>query len=228
MTTKETLIPIHSITLRSGTYSYVIVPPHPLSLNTKVEIMFKTKEPNGLLFYVDGKDNDFLSLELVDGNVHAIVNDGSGEQVIRLFTSSKVNDNTWHLVSLLRRHHYEFSIVVDNVTSTLRLSSNPIYRFEPTGKLHFGGVSEQDYERLPSIIKSRSNFAGCLASVKVNTQLYNLMTDNIAISDYVTIGCSGLKNTMSHFSNIFIYTSFVKFKQIVGENRPKILFGKCH
>ena len=46
------------------------------------------------------------------------------------------------------------------------------------------------YDNLPALVNSRQGFAGCIATVKLNGRLYNLWTDAISKTPFVSEGCS--------------------------------------
>ena len=71
----------------------------------------------------------------------------------------------------------------------IRRSNN---RLELTGELYVGGVPHNMYDELPTLVSSRSSFAGCLGTILINGRLNNIFTDTLTTNRYVTAGCTGM------------------------------------
>jgi len=48
------------------------------------------------------------------------------------------------------------------------------------------------YKSLPTLVSSRSSYAGCLATIRVDGRLYNIFTDTITTNRFVTDQCTGM------------------------------------
>lgn len=96
--------------LRSRANAYVTLPTLSAAGSLDFKFMFKTKEKEGLLFYNDGRDNDFLAIELVNGYVHLALNDGSGSRLVQVGSAKQLNDDEWHLVSVKQSGPHNFEV----------------------------------------------------------------------------------------------------------------------
>uniref|UniRef100_A0A6Q2WY45 Laminin, alpha 1 n=1 Tax=Esox lucius TaxID=8010 RepID=A0A6Q2WY45_ESOLU len=85
------------------------------STSTSIVMLFKTLSPNGLLLYLASNGTrDFLSIELVEGQVHLTFELGSGPLTL---TSNKVyNTGSWYKITLQRnkRKAYMAVMAADN------------------------------------------------------------------------------------------------------------------
>ena len=92
-------IPIQAVTFREGTNSYVQLPTLQVISDMGIQFLFKTTQKDGLILYNDGRRDDFVAVELVDGFVHFIVEDGRGTKVVKAATE-RLNDNEWHSIDI--------------------------------------------------------------------------------------------------------------------------------
>jgi len=105
--------------------------------------------------------------------------------------SRELNNNDWHVVSVTQPHPKRLHILLDQTESTTITFPNSSQSLDLTGHLYVGGIPEVLKENMSSAVASRVSFAGCLASVFIDGQLVNLMTDSINPSGLVTPGCTG-------------------------------------
>lgn len=158
--------------------------------NVFVDFRFKTLEPNGLLFYNGGKRNDFIAVELVNGHIHYVFDQGDGSVTIRDKARVHMNDNRWHSVSIRRPGPRTHTLIVDDSIEVYNTAGNNVH-LELEGILYVGGVFKDMYSRLPVSIASRSGFEGCLASVDLADISASLTEDAIVPSSLVVAGCEG-------------------------------------
>lgn len=83
----------------------------------EVSFMFKTQESDGLLMFNGGTRNEFIAVELVNGYVFLVLNDGSTDTRIYKATSNRLDDDKWHSVKV-KRVGSTFTIVVDELSSS--------------------------------------------------------------------------------------------------------------
>uniref|UniRef100_A0A8C7M8E2 Laminin, alpha 1 n=1 Tax=Oncorhynchus kisutch TaxID=8019 RepID=A0A8C7M8E2_ONCKI len=69
------------------------------STSTSIVLLFKTLSPNGLLLYL-ASNRDFLSIELVEGQVHLTFELGSGP--LTLSSNKAYNTGSWYKITLQR------------------------------------------------------------------------------------------------------------------------------
>ena len=96
--------------------SYIRYPPLGDSalLWLSLKVSFKPESEEGLLLYgddVEGEGGDFLSLRLSEGYVEVVVEDGSGEVVVR--GEERLEVGVWHSVEILRESG-ELSLTVNS------------------------------------------------------------------------------------------------------------------
>ena len=76
-----------------------------------IKISFRSFTENGILFYAQGsKDNDFLSLSILNGFVEFRYDLGSGTLLIR--SNSKINMGQWHYL-VARRYNQDGFLSLD-------------------------------------------------------------------------------------------------------------------
>lgn len=186
----EIPLPVHSVTLRQSTNAYLVLPTLQILGDASIRLMFRTRERDGLLMYSGGLGGDFFAVTLVNGVLHVSANDGSGA---RLVTSPApyLGDNKWHLVDVIQTESKKFKVTIDGTHESTLLLPESRNTLDLSDSLYIGGVPENIQHRLPSIIESRKSFVGCLASLYINGQLYNLVTDVIGSSTHLVPGCSG-------------------------------------
>ena len=110
VTDEETLIPIYPVTFRSRTNSYSSLPTIPITGDTSLQFMFKTESGDGLLFYNEGRGNDYFSVELLDGRIYVSLDDGSGPKVVTANTRGRLDDNMWHNVTIRQLTAHKFEV----------------------------------------------------------------------------------------------------------------------
>ena len=184
----EKSISVNEATFRSKVNSYTTIPGLQFSPSKKISFMFRTKEPNGLIFYNKGTGQEYVAIELVDGLLHFVVDAGNGPKTKVADTRGKLNDYRWHKATITRSSMSDFSIKVDDTTSNLNIGPRG-GSMSIGGNMYVGGVPSYKLRELPSLVVSRKGYAGCLASVKVNRKLYDLVKDGTTSSGNILNGC---------------------------------------
>jgi len=95
------------------------------------------------MFYGGGNDDgDFLSIELVSGHVQYVFDVGSGVRVLADRASTRLSDNSWHTVSVLRSTVRRQQLVVDGRASADELPDSRSVHFDlPNDDLYVGGLA---------------------------------------------------------------------------------------
>uniref|UniRef100_T1JIS0 Laminin G domain-containing protein n=1 Tax=Strigamia maritima TaxID=126957 RepID=T1JIS0_STRMM len=94
-----------------------------VSSGDEVSLFFKTRQPNGLLFY-SGDGEDFLNLALKDGGVVLTINLGSGALEKQVKPSRvRFDDNQWHKVIVHRK------VLEVRIDSAFKIFWHPIGEF---------------------------------------------------------------------------------------------------
>uniref|UniRef100_A0A6P7GSL8 Neurexin-3-like n=2 Tax=Diabrotica virgifera virgifera TaxID=50390 RepID=A0A6P7GSL8_DIAVI len=74
-----------------------------VSAQDSVIFYFKTRQPNGLLFYT-GDGNDYLNVAIKDGILSLTMGLSNGKQEMQIKPNKvRFDDNQWHKVSIHRR-----------------------------------------------------------------------------------------------------------------------------
>lgn len=102
-----------------------------------------------------------------------------------------LNNSDWHVVSITQPHPKKLNLLLDHTESATITFPNSSQSLDLTGHLYVGGIPEVLAENVSSAIAASVSFAGCLASVFIDGQLFNLITDSIDPSGLVTPGCTG-------------------------------------
>lgn len=135
------------------------------STEDQLRIHFKTNKPNGILFYTDGNQGDYLALELKRGYLYLHVDLGSTRLVrggTTLVGGSMLDDHQWHDV-LVRRKGKNIILTVDRL-ETVGEAAGDFFRLDLDSKLFVGGI--------PTFTKPgvtvRYNFYGCIENAQFN------------------------------------------------------------
>ncbi|XP_018320894.1 laminin subunit alpha [Agrilus planipennis] len=132
----------------------------------QLSLKFRTKEPNGLIFYFTNSDQSVgLSLALDEGELHLI------DQKIDIIPPDVTfNDNEWHVVTITHN------------TTVLRLDYDD-YAFQSTdsppplprilyGDFYIGGLP-RTFAAKQGTVATERNFAGCIGDTTVNGVILN-------------------------------------------------------
>ena len=136
-----------------------------------VQFHFKTREENGLILFNGGQNEDFVSVELVNGQVLYAFSLGKTINTIKSKSKEKLNDNEWHLVSVWRSTKTDHELTVDSLVYKYSSDKHKYTMFNLGDKLYIGSLpSKAHFKELNSKLKiiSTTGFKGCLASIEVN------------------------------------------------------------
>lgn len=183
-------IPMYKITFRSPLDAYVTLPGLYIGEDFEFTFMFKSKEQDGLMFYNGGQglSNDFFAVEMLNGYVYLIYDDGTGPKAMKANTPGPLDDDEWHFVKIARPATGNFEVTVDESVTTyppnLRKATMDL-----RGELYIGGVPRNMYDELPDQITSEHGFRGCMASITIEKRLVDVLAEAISTSSYVSRGC---------------------------------------
>jgi len=172
--------------------------------------MIRTSDPmrpDGLFAYSGGIDGDFFAVELVDGGrLRVSADDGRGAVTV-VSSAGSLADDRWHTVDVVteqmraRRSSVRYIRATDTSALTVLVDGKYRDRLALVGGrntldlaegLYVGGVPASIYRQLPSAVRSRRGFSGCLATFVVNGRLYNTLTDATFVTNSVTAGCASM------------------------------------
>jgi len=128
------------------------------------------------LAYNEGTTPDFLLLELVDGRLQMGVDDGSGNTTWT--DGGRLDDAEWHLVELRQKGQKRFVVSIDDRAPAMLDVPNYVDRrnvFDMFGPLFVGGLPSHllRSHRPRGLRDDVSHFVGCLATLTVNSVLYD-------------------------------------------------------
>lgn len=145
------------------------------SYQDELMLRFRTNDPNALLFYTKGtQNNDYMSIELRNGSIFVGIDLGStversGETLTRC--GSLLDDFQWHDVKV-RRMGRVITVVVDQLV--VRNESKSLFNYlNFDGRMYVGGAPTH----IDRGILIRSNFMGCMENVIFRSHTENRIVD---------------------------------------------------
>ena len=178
-----------------------------IGADARIRFLFRTHDGNGLLAYTSRSGGSYLAVELVDGRLVAVSDDGSGPRYVR--GGASLADGQWHEVDITRAGPRRFLVRVDGeeLDGRLHYASLPHIQHE---LVYVGGVPQSIMDDLPSTIRSRKSYVGCMSTLVVNGRVYDLqeLIENIE-STHLLSGCHICKHLSYnniHFNIAVSYT----------------------
>ena len=80
-----------------------------IGADARIRFLFRTHDGNGLLVYTARSGGNYLAVELVDGRLVAVSDDGSGPRYVR--SEESLADGQWHEVGVAKL----ISLLVDGL-----------------------------------------------------------------------------------------------------------------
>ncbi|KAG0412158.1 hypothetical protein HPB47_010714, partial [Ixodes persulcatus] len=143
-----------------------------------VSLRLRTVEPDGLLLYNSGSQGDLFALELLEGQLHLLLDLGSGPVKVRA-SPKRLHDGHWHQVQVTRSGR-SGRLSVDDAGADYVTPGNS-NQLDLEGPLFVGGVGttarEDASSTLPGELWSgalRLGFVGCLRDLVVNGKAVDL------------------------------------------------------
>ncbi|XP_062614011.1 uncharacterized protein LOC134275752 isoform X2 [Saccostrea cucullata] len=155
---------------------------------------FKTGEENGILLFTRGGGKQFISVQLIGGQLYVKFHNGIRQSSPHLVPTPKLNDNQWHLFTLRERTRGEqrqFEVSIDKLAPiVINLGTNQLVL---TGRLYIGGISASEYldSFVREVLQSSEGFIGCLSSVELNGHTPELRKYASNIDQIIT-GCRAI------------------------------------
>jgi hypothetical protein len=188
-------------------HSWIKLPKIEASQILLIQFHFKTSHENGLILFNPGENGDFLSVQLVDGQIVYAFSLGKGIHELKSRVRHKLNDNKWHLVSIWRSTRTNHELTVDSLLYKHSLVDEKHLLFNLAESLSLGGLKNDDlYESLKTKghIFSSHGFQGCLASIEINGQIpvFDQVWENEnKMKGNISKGCGG--NYLVFFKDFF-------------------------
>ncbi|KAL8601328.1 hypothetical protein ACOMHN_054622 [Nucella lapillus] len=162
----------------------------------QVSLHFRTKQPDGLLFYT-GNRKDYLNLAIKNGVLVLTINLGSGsyEKVVPKNRTPRLDDNRWHHVVVKResreltrdRGVCSISVEVDGIHNEAG-STTGRYTLLSSKVLYVAG--SPDTATLPGS-RVRTNFKGCMRKVRYKADNVEIDLTELARSRHPLLKVSG-------------------------------------
>jgi neurexin len=163
-----------------STSSWIELPKIDTQNTLLIQFHFKTAHENGLIMYNRGLNNDFLVVEIFNGQVNFAFSASGEMNRIKSKSRTKLNDNKWHLLSIWRSTKTTYELSVDSLV----YKHSIINSYHNTHDQHYGSAYLNLIDRLyvgglrnqsayvdlviKNRILSRHGFKGCLASMEIN------------------------------------------------------------
>ena len=147
-----TLSNILALTLEGSSSSYAQFSKWYIDVNSSLELEFRTREPDGVLVYMDdGGYYDFMEIKLVGGQVRLRYNLGEGAETINL--SRGLNNGHWHRVGLAMLGP-RITLAVDNLRKTQNMDTGKdlqLGNFTINSFVYLGGLPPWYSSKLSSL-----------------------------------------------------------------------------
>ncbi|KAL4710241.1 hypothetical protein ACJJTC_005414, partial [Scirpophaga incertulas] len=155
-----------------------------VSTQDALTLYFKTRQPNGLLFYT-GHGADYLNLAVRDGGVSLTMGLGNGKQEMHIKPAkTRFDDHQWHKLTVHRRvqeitpmtSFCRVSAIVDDVYSDHSHVAGS-FTMLASSRAHVGG--SLNARALPGA-RVHTNFIGCLKKVEFSADTLRLNLIDLA------------------------------------------------
>jgi len=122
----------------------------------------------------------------------AVSDGGNGPRRVFMPSGSpSLADGQWHELDLTRAGPHHFMVRVDGQEiGRLHYRTIPISEHE---QIYIGGATESVINHLPPALTSRKGFTGCMATLVINGQSYNLQSIAASMATRLTPGCHDSK-----------------------------------
>uniref|UniRef100_A0A8C7T7S5 Laminin, alpha 1 n=1 Tax=Oncorhynchus mykiss TaxID=8022 RepID=A0A8C7T7S5_ONCMY len=178
-------------------YSVVVKPLR--STSTSIVMLFKTLSPNGLLLYLLlSSDRDFLSIELVEGQVRLTFELGSGP--LTLTSNKAYNTGSWYKITLQRNKRKVYMAVMAADNS----SEKEIMEAESPGTASDLNRSDLDPIYIGGLPMSLArSYVGCIKNMEIARSNFDLLRDSYGVKK----GCVLEASTLIHLYNVVVVKS---------------------
>ncbi|XP_013147690.1 PREDICTED: neurexin-1 [Papilio polytes] len=166
-----------------------------VSAQDAISLYFKTRQPNGLLFYT-GHEADYLNLAVRDGGLSLTMGLGNGKQEMHIKPAkTRFDDHQWHKLTVRRRiqeitpftSFCRVSAVVDDVYSEHSHVAGS-FTMLASSRAHVGG--SLNARALPGA-RVHTNFIGCLKKVEFSADTLRLNLIDLARTGSKLIAVTG-------------------------------------
>ncbi|KAM9552660.1 laminin subunit alpha-1-like isoform 1-T1 [Salvelinus alpinus] len=153
------------------------------STSTSIVLLFKTLSPNGLLLYLASNGTrDFLSIELVEGQVHLTFELGSGP--LTLSSNKAYNTGSWYKITLQRNKRKAYISVMAADSSDKEIieaespgSASDLNRSD-LDPIYIGGLPMSRPIRRQVVARS---YVGCIKNMEIARSNFDLLRDSYGV-----------------------------------------------
>uniref|UniRef100_A0A4W5QL40 Laminin, alpha 1 n=1 Tax=Hucho hucho TaxID=62062 RepID=A0A4W5QL40_9TELE len=147
------------------------------STSTSIVMLFKTLSPNGLLLYLASNGTrDFLSIELVEGQVRLTFELGSGP--LTLTSNKAYNTGSWYKITLQRNKRKVYMAVMAADNS----SEKEIMEAESPGTASDLNRSDLDPIYIGGLPMSLArSYVGCIKNMEIARSNFDLLRDSYGV-----------------------------------------------
>lgn len=181
---------VRGIHFEGSGYAVMTNPVFHGGFESTISFYFRAHNPDGLLFYAgDSLQQDFVSIQLTNGQPYFILNCGSGAGVVSLQTSATFNDGVWHKLVAYRQGNSGMLTLDNRLTGSGNSRGTASVIGRNTG-VQLGGVATPFTSPPPghtaNFLVTTASFAGSMrdlyftnsAGVLVQADLSNLLSSN--------------------------------------------------
>ncbi|XP_055921913.1 uncharacterized protein LOC129952956 [Eupeodes corollae] len=137
----------------------------------ELQVVIKPLETDGIILYTGHEHHgDFIGLSLDMGFVEFSFDLGSGPAIVR--SDYPITTGQWHTIKVSRTARLAV-LKVDELPEVMTISSNGFWHLSLPHAVYLGGVPNSDL--LPSVIRYRGFFAGCIQKVKINSRTMSIV-----------------------------------------------------
>ncbi|KAK3796923.1 hypothetical protein RRG08_032228 [Elysia crispata] len=140
--------------------------------NLEIAMQIRPRSQEGVLLAVYGSGNDFLLLQISEGNIIFMVDNGAGPITLISEQAHQFTlcDGNWHDIKAIKKGN-ELDLIVDGITIQDIVSGNPsITSADTDGPLFIGGLEDKTSKG----VLAKKDFIGCIRHVELNTKAQNI------------------------------------------------------
>ncbi|XP_065210163.1 chondroitin sulfate proteoglycan 4 [Planococcus citri] len=142
--------------------SYISIPLQDAKSTTEIQLRFRTKQPDALLFLAAGR-TDYCLIKLQAGKLKVHINLGAGESELSSPKGLRLDDLIWHQV-LLNRREGEVNVTIDKIHSIKEKLPGRFFELNIYDGLFLGGKDDS----LELFLGHVDSLRGCLSAVFYN------------------------------------------------------------
>ncbi|XP_078285949.1 chondroitin sulfate proteoglycan 4-like [Rhinoraja longicauda] len=214
-----------------GPRSFISFPSWSTKEERRFECSVKTQVLQAPLLYHAGWQTHFIAVEIADGHLRVLIDDGNG--IIVLDNTNFVSDGKWHNVHLVFNINY-VQLTVDDKLSQKQLINNKKAYLGLQGYLFIGGIDNKTSSELikhgPTYVLAErtisGSFIGCIQNIQVNSDQINL--SNALVTRAIGTECNdeeskGMEEVENRLEGEVSPVPIRSFRGILKSNPPCLI-----